>query len=107
MSAQPRVRRLAICLNPPGQRSVMPEVDCLGGRRHELGSDWIHDCRLGDAYNLLALFPAEMPPHHLLDRIELIRATSAPQRGAYSGPIQHPSERQVDDPLAVLLASEA
>ncbi len=62
----------------------MPQVERLGGRRHEFGSDRIRHCRLGYAHNLLALLPGKVPSHHFVNRIELIGPASPPQRGAHS-----------------------
>src|SRR5208282_537887 len=77
------------------------------GRSHELGSDRLGDHVVDNTDNLLAFLPAKAPSHYFANRIELIRTTSAPERGADSGLVENPAEREVDDPFAVVLASES
>src|ERR1700731_1400748 len=93
-------------MNSQGKRSVTLQFDSRR-RSHELRSDRIDDHFIDHAGNLFAFLTAEVPSHHFADWVELVRATSPPERRCDSGLIQNPSEREVDDAPAVVLASES
>src|SRR5229473_2270747 len=73
--------------------------DAARRRSHEFGADRIGDGCAQDALDLRLGGRIERPPAHLVDRLQLVGAARAPQRGA-DPLIQHPADRQVDDPLA-------
>src|SRR5271163_418537 len=48
-----------------------------------------------------------MPSHHFTNRIELVGTTGAPERRADAVLVQYPAKREVEDPLAVVVARES
>src|ERR1700719_5061731 len=79
--------------------------DAARRRRHEFRADRIGDRCAQDAIDLRLGGCIEPPPVHLVDRLQLSRVTRTPQRRGYPL-VKHPTDRKVDDPLAVAFLGE-
>src|SRR5580704_15133096 len=76
-------------------------------RRHELRPDRIRDGARKDRVDLAHGVGIDAPAHDLTRRRELIGPSRTPQRHAAARPVEHPPQRQVDDPLAEALSRKA
>src|ERR1700732_3063282 len=73
--------------------------DAARRRCHEFRPDWIGDRFAQDPVDLSLDGRIKPPARHLVDRLQLVGMTRAPQRRCYTL-IEHPADRQVNDALA-------
>jgi hypothetical protein len=79
----------------------------LVGGRHELRSDRIGDRVCKDALDLVHRSGVDAPAHGLTDGRKLIGPTRSPQGDICVAAIEHPANREMDDPLAVVVVGKA
>ncbi len=79
--------------------------DAARRRCHEFRPDWIGDRFAQDPVDLSLDGRIKPPAPHLVDRLQLVGMTRAPQRRGYTL-IEHPADRQVNDAFAEALPSE-
>src|SRR6202011_5281339 len=79
--------------------------DAARRRCHEFRPDWIGDRFAQDPVDLSLDGRIKPPAGQLVDRLQLVGMTRAPQRRCYTL-IEHPADRQVNDALAEALLSE-
>src|SRR3954464_2809921 len=101
--ARPRGRAL--------QRAVIPSAAlrllCRAAarrRRHEFRADGITNRFAQISIDLGLGCGIELPIRHLIDRLQLIGPTRAPQPRS-DALVEHPADRQMNDPLAETLLS--
>src|SRR6516165_8976538 len=68
---------------------------------HELRSHGVANTLRKDAIDFRHGGPVDSPPHHVVDRLELIGPPSAPERDARVVAIENPAHSKMDDPLAI------
>jgi hypothetical protein len=79
----------------------------LVGRRHELRSDRIGDCVAEDALDLGHCRGVDAPAHGLADSRQLIGSPRTPQGDIRIAAIEHPTNREMDDPFAVVIVCKS
>ena len=78
---------------------------CTGRRRHEFGADRIDDRLRHDPIDLELGAGVERPPEYLVDRLQLAGVARSPECRSRT-PVEEPTHRQLDDPLAITLSGE-
>src|SRR5208282_2046741 len=79
----------------------------LIGWRHELRSDRIGDRLAEAALDLVHGRGVDMPAHGLADSRQLIGSTRTPQGDIRIAAIERPTNREMDDPLAVVVVRKS
>src|SRR5262249_13046262 len=75
-------------------------------RCHELRSHRVRDTLRKDAIDVRHSGRVDSPPHHIVDRLELIGPACAPERDARVLAIENPTDGKMNDPLAIVFLSE-